>query len=118
MPPSWQPVPACTRNGHSAGGQFINAATTAAGGLFFPAKTIKQQRAVLPCDHGKAASGQFYFAEKKNRIGRGIVAATTAAGGTAILCDEENWNRTQHRCDNDCAGGLFYLPERWHCSDS
>ena len=27
MPPSWQPVPACTRNGHSAGGPF-NTATT------------------------------------------------------------------------------------------
>ena len=81
MPPSWQPVPACTRNGHSAGGPFINAATNAAGGPFFPAKTIKQQRAVL-------------------------------------LCDKENWNRTRHRCGNACAGGLFYLPERWHCSDS
>ena len=27
MPPSWQPVPACARNGHSAGGPF-NTATT------------------------------------------------------------------------------------------
>ena len=56
MPPSWRPVPACIRNGHSAGGKFINAATTAAGGTilicgddkaaggqFFPATTIKQQ---------------------------------------------------------------------------
>ena len=32
MPPSWQPVPACTRNDHSAGGLFFAAATTAAGG--------------------------------------------------------------------------------------
>ena len=106
MPPSWQPVPACTRNGHSAGGQF------------FLAATIKLQAGHSPCDHNKATGGQFYFAAKKNRIGRGIVAATTAAGGTAILCDKENWNRTRHRCDNDCAGELFYLTERWHCSDS
>ena len=93
MPPSWQPVPACTRNGHSAGGPFINAATNAAGGPFNTATTGFSRRAIL-------------------------LAATTAAGGTAILCNEENWNRTRHRCDNDCAGELFYLPERWHCSDS
>ena len=76
MPPSWQPVPACTRNGHSAGGQFINAATNAAGGPFNTATTGFSRRAIL-------------------------LAATTAAGGTAILCDEENWNRMRHRSSND-----------------
>ena len=65
-----------------------------------------------------SAGGLFFFEAKKNRIGHGIVAATTAAGGTAILCDEENWNRTRHRCGNACAGEQFYLQERWHCSDS
>ena len=154
MPPSWQPVPACTRNGHSAGGQFINAATNAAGGPFFPATTIKQQaghsslrrrklesdaaawrqrlrrRAIQYCDNGLPQAEMLYFATKKIGIGRGTVATTTAqaghsilrqrasAGGTAILCDEENLNRTRHHCGNDCAGELFYLPERWHCSDS
>ena len=44
MPPSWQPVPACASNGHSAGGQFINAATTAAGGPFNTATTIFRRR--------------------------------------------------------------------------
>ena len=49
MPPSWQPVPACTRNGHSAGGQFINAATNAAGGPFNTATTGFSRRAILRC---------------------------------------------------------------------
>ena len=44
MPPSWHPVPACTRNGHSEDGQFINAATTAAGGPFNTATTIFRRR--------------------------------------------------------------------------
>ena len=61
MPPSWQPVPACTRNGHSAGGPL------------FPATTTKLQ------------------------AGRSILRQRASAGGTAILCDKENWNRTQHR---------------------
>ena len=70
----------------------------AAGGPFFPATTIKQQagssslrprqnnrRAILPCDNDKAAGGPFYFAAKKNRIGRGTVAATTCRRRDVIL---------------------------------
>ena len=72
MPPSWQPVPACTRNGHSAGGTFLPATTIklqaghspcdkdkTAGGQFFPATTQNRRRAVHPCDNDKAAGGQF-----------------------------------------------------------
>ena len=55
MPPSWRPVPACIRNGHSAGGKFINAATTAAGGT------------ILICGDDKAAGGQFFPATTQNR---------------------------------------------------
>ena len=45
MPPSWHPVPACTRNGHSAGRPFFLATTT------------------------KLQAEPFYFAAKKIRIG-------------------------------------------------
>ena len=102
----------------------------AAGGPFSPATTAKQQAGNSTLRRRKiesdAASLRLrprqaelqYFATKKIGIGHGIVAATTAAGGTAILCDEENLNRTRHRCGNACAGELFYLPARWHCIDS
>ena len=52
------------------------------------------------------------------QAGHSILRQRASAGGTAILCDKENWNRMRHRCGNACAGELFYLPERWHCSDS
>ena len=118
MPPSWQPVPACTSNGHSAGVLFFAAATTAAGGPFntattgyrrrnysslrqrkleSDAATLRQglrRRAVQYCDNGLPQVELLFFETTKIRIGRVTVAANTAAGE------------------------LFYLPERWHCSDS
>ena len=84
MPPSWQPVPACTRNGHSAGGQFINAATTAAGGPFyFAAKKNRIRRGIVAATTD--VGGPFYFAAKKNRIRRGTVAATTCRRRAILL---------------------------------
>ena len=89
MPPSWHPVPACTRNGHSAGGQFINAATTTqqTEPFYFAATIIR-------IEHGSVAAttdvGEpFYFAAKKIIIGRGSLAATTDVGGTILLCGKE-----------------------------
>ena len=45
MPPSWQPVPACVRHGHSAGGPFFRAAAMVlqAEPIFFAATTIVLQ---------------------------------------------------------------------------
>ena len=45
MPPSWQPVPACVRHGHSAGGPFLYATTIVlqAEPFFFAATTIVLQ---------------------------------------------------------------------------
>ena len=89
------------------------------GNLSLPAPaTVILQAGHSPCDHNKAAGGRFFAAATTAAGGPFFAGATTAAGGTAILCDEENGNRTRHRCDNDCAGWPFYLPERWHCSDS
>ena len=39
-----------------------------------------------PAPHDHAAGGPFYFATKKIGIGRGAVAATTAAGETIFYC--------------------------------
>ena len=57
MPPSWHPVPACTRNGHNAGGPFIpcdNDKTT--GGQFYFAATTKRQAGRYTCRHDGVAS--------------------------------------------------------------
>ena len=45
MPPSWQPVPACVRHGHSEGGPFLYATTIVlqAEPFFFAATTIVLQ---------------------------------------------------------------------------
>ena len=45
MPPSWQPVPACVRHGHSEGGPFFRAAAMVlqAEPIFFAATTIVLQ---------------------------------------------------------------------------
>ena len=45
MPPSWQPVPACVRHGHSAGEPFLYATTIVlqAEPIFFAATTIVLQ---------------------------------------------------------------------------
>ena len=45
MPPSWQPVPACVRHGHSAGGPFFRAAAMVlqAEPFFFATTTIVLQ---------------------------------------------------------------------------
>ena len=45
MPPSWQPVPACVRHGHSAGGPLFRAAAMVlqAEPFFFAATTIVLQ---------------------------------------------------------------------------
>ena len=45
MPPSWQPVPACVRHGHSEGGPFFRAAAMVlqAEPFFFAATTIVLQ---------------------------------------------------------------------------
>ena len=45
MPPSWQPVPACVRHGHSEGGPFLAAAAMVlqAEPIFFAATTIVLQ---------------------------------------------------------------------------
>ena len=45
MPPSWQPVPACVRHGHSEGGPFLYAKTIVlqAEPFFFAATTIVLQ---------------------------------------------------------------------------
>ena len=42
----------------------------------------------------------FYFAAKKIGIGRVIVAATSVAGETILLCRIEDQNRTRHRSGN------------------
>ena len=57
MPPSWHPVPACVRPGHSAGGQFLAAAAMA----LQAGRSSLQQRwrcrlAVLSCSSDGAAA--------------------------------------------------------------
>ena len=129
MPPSWHPVPACTRNGHSAGGPLFPATTTKLqAGRSSPATTTKQQAAVLPCDNDKAAGGTFYFAATKIRIGRGIVAATTAQAGhstcrhdgVASILDFKP--RLANRCSQEvktgaipAAQGLKHYPADGEC---
>ena len=98
MPPSWHPVSACTRNGHSAGGQFINAATTAAGGPFNTATTTKQQ-----------AGSSSLRRRQRSRRNHSTLRQRPYVGGTAILCDEENWNRTRHRCGKYCCRRAILL---------
>ena len=76
------PVPACARNGHSAGGPL------------FPATTTKQQagssslrqrqscrQAVQYCDNWIPQEELLFFETTKIRIGRVTVEANTAAGG-------------------------------------
>ena len=79
----------------------------AAGGLFFPATTIKQQ------------AGRSSMRLRTLQAGHSILRQRASAGGTAILCDKENWNRTRHRCDYDyCRRNCSTLPARWRCIDS
>ena len=106
MPPSWHPVPACTPrfccrrailpcdHNKAAGGPFINAATTAAGGpFFFDATEIRIGRGIVAATTDEG--GPFYFAATKIGIGRVTVAATTAQAGhstcrndgTAVILD-------------------------------
>ena len=54
-----------------------------------------------PASHDCAAGGPFYLpARWRCRRNRSTLRQRPYAGGTAILCDEENWNRTRHRCGN------------------
>ena len=68
MPPSWHPVPACVRHGHSAGGPFFCAAT-----MVLQAGCSSAQlrwccrRAVLSCNSDDAASIPKSGLEIKNR---------------------------------------------------
>ena len=77
MPPSWQPVPACTRNGHSAGGTF----------------SIRLQqssrRDIQYCDKGLPQAELLFFEATKIRIGRDIVAATTCCRRAILPCDND-----------------------------
>ena len=59
MPPSWQPVPACVRHGHSAGGPFLHATTIVlqAEPIFFAATTIVLKAGRLSCSSDGAAGG-------------------------------------------------------------
>ena len=57
MPPSWHPVPACVRHGHSAGGQFLPVAAM----VLQAGRSSLQQRwrcrlAVLSCSSDGAAA--------------------------------------------------------------
>ena len=122
MPPSWQPVPACTRNGHSAGGPLFPATTTklqaghsilwqraSAGGLFYLPRRLLQAELQ-------------YFATKKIGIGRGTVATTTAQAsystcrndGTAAIPDFKPRlaNRCSHKVKTGaiCASILDFKP--------
>ena len=89
MPPSWQPVPACTRNSHSAGGQFINAATNAAGGPFNTATRIFRRRNCNTLRRRKLESDEAPLRQRPRQAGRSILRQQYSAGGTAILCGEE-----------------------------
>ena len=68
MPPSWNPVPACVRHGHSAGGPFFCAATMV---LQAGCSSVRQRwccrRAVLSCSSDDAASIRKSEPEIKNR---------------------------------------------------
>ena len=43
------------------------------------------------------------------QAGRSTCRHDGAAGGSVLLCDEENWNRTQQRGGNDCCRWAFLL---------
>ena len=60
MPPSWQPVPACASNGHSAGRLLFPATTTKQqAGHYFLRQRQSSRLAVLHCDNDKAAGRPF-----------------------------------------------------------
>ena len=63
-----------------------------------------------PALHDFAAGGPFYLLARWScRRNRSTLRQRPYAGGTAILCDEENWNRTRHRSGNDLPQAeLFY----------
>ena len=93
MPPSWQPVPACASNGHSAGEplslrprqscrravQYCDNGLPQAELLFFETTKIRIGRA--PLRQILLQAELLFFEATKIGIGRGTVAATTAAGG-------------------------------------
>ena len=57
MPPSWHPVPACVRHGHSAGGQFLPVATMVLqAGYSYLSQRWCCRRAVLSCSSDGAAA--------------------------------------------------------------
>ena len=89
------------------------------------------RRAILRCRNGPTQAD------------RSTLRLRPYAGGTVLLCCDENWNRTRHRSGNDlpqaelfyfatkkigigrsnvaatnAVGGQFYLPARWRSSDS
>ena len=111
--------------------QFYFATTKIGIGRVIVAATIFRRRAVLLCDdenwnRTRHRSGNdllqaelFYFAAKKIRIGRSNVAATTLRRRNCstlrrrkLESDATSWRQ------RPSAGGPFYSPARWRCSDS
>ena len=55
-----------------------------------------------PAPHDHAAGGPFF------------ATTTTAVGGTVLLCDEENWSRTQFVVAARCSGGAGATPAAFY----
>ena len=55
-----------------------------------------------PAPHDHVAGGPFF------------AATTTAVGGTVLLCDEENWSRTQFVVAARCSGGAGANPAAFY----
>ena len=111
------PVPACVRHDHSAGGLFICAddnpcsdsqihplksGITAGLGLFL-GKILQRLPSLTPEIRSHCSRGVVAFCRRNHSPSRqrrmeldaDLVAATTTAGGTILLCSSEEWNRTR-----------------------
>ena len=101
MPPSWQPVPACTSNGHSAGVLFFAAATTAAGGPFNTATTGYRRRNYSSLRQRKLESDASPF----RQILLQARYSTCRNDGTAVILDFRP--RIGNRCSYEDHFGDF-----------
>ena len=113
MPPSWQPVPACVRHGHSAGGPFLYATTIVlqAEPIFFAATTIVLQAGRLSCSSDGAAGGTILLCRNNESATGGPLLHTTTIA--SIL---KSRLEIKNRCTKDSVNleNLASIPKSGH----